>query len=134
MANVCLSWRFEVWADQQTYMRSSKTNVREVGAVSVVDLCGLLMLGESTQSLRQTVSELVERQRNKIILNFRDVTAVDSAGIGELLAAYTAIKAREGRLKLLSPPQKVRDMLTLTQLSRVLEVYYDEESAFRSFE
>ena len=92
------------------------------------------MLGESSAALRRAIIDLVEGQRNKIILNFREVTTIDSAGIGELLAAHTAVKTSEGRLKLLSPPQKVHDMLKLTQLSKVLEVYSDEESAVRSFE
>lgn len=111
----------------------SKAHVREVGAVSIVDFSGYLMLGEPSAVLREAIFDLVDKQRNKIILNFRDVTTVDSAGIGELVAAYAAVRKGEGRLKLLSPPQKIIDMLTITQLSRILEIYTDEESALRSF-
>src|SRR5215469_898611 len=114
-------------------MPLSKATFREVGAVTIVDLSGFLMLGESSAVLRQWISELVAKNRSRIILNFRDVTEIDSAGVGELVAAYTTIKAREGRLKLLNPPKKICDMLDLTRLSKVLEVYTQEESALRSF-
>jgi anti-sigma B factor antagonist len=115
-------------------MGSSKAQVRDVGGVSVVDLSGFLMLGESSAVLGRAICELMEKERNKVLLNFRDVTEMDSAGIGELVAAYTAVKTKRGRLKLLNPPQKVHDMLKLTKLLKVLEVYYDEASALRSFD
>jgi anti-sigma B factor antagonist len=115
-------------------MSSSKANFREVGAVTIVDLRGLLLLGESSAVLREAIRELIGKQRSKIILNFRDVTAIDSAGVGELVAAYTATSTRGGRLKLLDPPKKICDMLELTKLSRVLEVHATEESALRNFD
>lgn len=117
-----------------TYMPSTKAILRENGAVTIVDLSGLLMLGESSAVLRQAVHNLIEKHRSKIILNFRDVVEIDSAGIGELVAAYSAIKNRDGRLKLLKPTKKIRDMLELTKLSKVMEVYTTEESALRSFD
>jgi len=97
-------------------MPSSKATFREVGAVTIIDLSGFLMLGESSAVLRQSIRELVAKQKSKIILNFRDVAEIDSAGVGELVAGYTVIKAREGRLRLLNPPKKIRDMLELTRL------------------
>jgi anti-sigma B factor antagonist len=107
---------------------------REVGAVTIVELRGSLMLGESSALLRKTIYELIGNQRHKIILNFRDVTAIDSAGVGELVAAYTAMKNSQGCLKLLNPPKKICSMLELTRLSDVLEVYTEEDSALRSFD
>jgi len=115
-------------------MTSSNATFREVGAVTIVDLSGLLMLGESCAVLRQAISDLLAKQRSKIILNFRDVRVIDSAGVGELVAAYVAVKKREGRLKLLNPPKKIRDMLELTQLAKVLEVHTKEEAALGGFE
>lgn len=92
------------------------------------------MLGESSAVLRAAISDLMAKQRHKIILNFRDVTEIDSAGVGELVAAYAAVKNRQSPLKLLNPPKKVRDMLELTQLTKVFQVYADEPSALRSFD
>ena len=114
-------------------MPSSKATFREVGMVTIVDLSGLLKLGESSVVLRTAISELIAKQCSKIVLNFHDVTEIDSAGIGELVAAYTTVKSKNGRLKLLQPPQKVSNMLKLTQLLRVIDVYTDEDAAVRSF-
>jgi len=115
-------------------MPPSKATFREVGTVTVVDLSGMFMLGESSAVLRKAILDLIGKHRNRIILNFRDVTSIDSAGVGELVAAYAEIKRTEGRVRLLSPPKKVCDMLELTQLSRVFQVYKDEPSALGSFD
>lgn len=112
---------------------ASKATFREAGAVTIVDLKGLLMLGDSSAVLRAAMGDLMNKQCNKILLNFRDVTEIDSAGIGELLAAFHAVKSKDGQLKLLNPPKKIRDVLKLTQLLKVLDVYTDEEAAIQSF-
>ena len=115
-------------------MPSAKATFREIGSVTIVDLSGMFMLGESSAVLRQAILDLTGKRQSKIVLNFRDVTSIDSAGVGELVAAYAEIKRIEGRVRLLNPPKKVCDMLELTQLSRVFQVYADEPSALRSFD
>jgi len=91
------------------------------------------MLGESSAVLRTAMRELMAKQCRNIVLNFRDITEIDSAGIGELVAAFGTVKSKDGQLKLLNPPKKVRDVLKLTQLAKLMDVYVDEESAIRSF-
>ena len=115
-------------------MPSSKATFREIGPVTIVDLSGMFMLGESSAVLRKAILELIGKRQSKIILNFRDVASIDSAGVGELVAAHTEIRRIEGRVRLLNPPKKVCDMLELTQLSKVFQVYADEPSALRSFD
>ena len=115
-------------------MPSSKATFREIGPVTIVDLSGMFMLGESSAVLRKAILDLIGKRQSKIILNFHDVTSIDSAGVGELVAAYTEIRRIEGRVRLLNPPKKVCDMLELTQLSRVFQVYADEPSALHSFD
>jgi anti-sigma B factor antagonist len=115
-------------------MPSSKATFRDVGAVTIVDLSGMFMLGESSGVLRKAILDLIGKRQGKIVLNFREVTAIDSAGVGELVAAYAEIRRITGRLGLLNPPKKVSDMLELTQLSKVFQVYADEQSALRSFD
>jgi len=115
-------------------MRPSRATFRNFGSVTIVDLNGLLMLGNSTVVLRQAMSDLMGRQRSNIILNFRNVTGIDSAGVGEVIASFKTAKSQEGRLKLLHPPQKISDMLALTRLSNIFEIYTDEAAAIRSFE
>jgi len=115
-------------------MPSSKASFREIGPVTIVDLSGMFMLGESSAVLRKAILDLIGKRQSKIILNFRAVTSIDSAGVGELVAAYTEIRRIEGRVRLLNPPKKVCDMLELTQLSKVFQVYADEPSALHSFD
>jgi anti-sigma B factor antagonist len=115
-------------------MPSAKATYREVDAVTIVDLSGIFMLGESSTLLRKAILDLTGKRKSKIILNFRDVTSIDSAVVGELVAAYAEIKRIEGRVRLLNPPKKVRDILELTQLSKVFQVYADEPAALRSFD
>lgn len=114
-------------------MASSKATVRDIGPVTIVDLNGLLMLGEPCAVLRRAITDLMAKQRSKIILNFRNVTGIDSAGVGEVIASFKTAKSEDGRLKLLNPPEKISDMLALTRLSNILEVYTDEAAAIRSF-
>ena len=107
---------------------------RDSGPATVVDLSGRIVLGEGSALLRTTVRALLDEQQNKIVLNLGDVDYIDSSGIGELVSAYTAVKNRGGDLKLLNLTKKVRDLIQLTKLYTVFEVYTDEASALRSFQ
>jgi anti-sigma B factor antagonist len=109
------------------------TNRRESGSITLVDLRGSIDLGEASLTLRRTIRDLVESGRTKIILNFSQVNSMDSAGVGELAGAYVPVKSKGGELKFLNPTKKVHDMLKITQLDRVFEVYVDEQTAIRSF-
>ena len=109
------------------------TNRRQSGSVTIVDMRGAIDLGEASLTLRQTIRDLVENGRTKIILNFREVNSMDSAGIAELAGAYMPVKSKGGALKFLNPTKKVHGMLKITQLDRVFEVYTDEQMAIRSF-
>ena len=106
---------------------------REVGLVTRAILNGRIELGEGSTVLRNTVKDLLVNNRIQIILDLSRVNAVDSAGIAELIGAYVPLKTRGGALKLLNPTKKVHKMLQVTQLSRVFEVYSDEEAALNSF-
>ncbi|HEV3421272.1 MAG TPA: STAS domain-containing protein [Candidatus Acidoferrum sp.] len=114
-------------------MPSLITHHRQFGSVSIVDLRGSLGLGESSMTLRGTIRDLIESGRTKIILNFREVNDIDSAGVGELAGAYVPVKSKGGELKFLSPTKKVHGVLQITQLDKVFEVYTDEQTAIRSF-
>jgi anti-sigma B factor antagonist len=81
----------------------------------------------------QTIRDLIESGRTKIILNFLQVSSMDSSGVGELAGAYAPVKSRGGDLKFLNPSKKVHGVLQITQLDRVFEVYTDEQTAIRSF-
>lgn len=106
---------------------------RDAGETTVVELGGRIILGEGSALLRKTVRGLLEDNRTRLVLNLADVDYIDSSGIGELVSAYTAVKNRGGELKLLHLTKKVHDLLQLTKLYTVFDVYTDEGAALRSF-
>jgi anti-sigma B factor antagonist len=104
-----------------------------LGSITILDLRGNIDLGEASLVLRRAIRDLVDSGRTKIILNFSQVNSMDSAGVGELAGAYVPVKSKGGELKFLNPTKKVHDMLKITQLDKVFEVYIDEQTAVRSF-
>jgi anti-sigma B factor antagonist len=107
---------------------------RDAGKVTVVDLSGRITLGDGSALLRKTIRGLLDDQRVQILLNLADVDYIDSSGIGELVSAFTAVKNRNGDLKMLHLTKKVRDLLQITKLFTVFDVFTDEGTAIRSFE
>ena len=107
--------------------------IREVETITIVDLSGRISLGEGSALLRRTVRDLLDNGHTKILLNLGDVNYIDSSGIGELVSGFTAVRSREGQLKLLNLTKKVHDLLQITKLFTVFEVYSDEGPAVMSF-
>jgi anti-sigma B factor antagonist len=107
--------------------------LREDGPITLVDLGGRIALGEGSALLRKTIRDLLDSGRTKIILNLGDVSYIDSSGIGELVSGFTAVRNRGGELKLLQLTKKVHDLLQITKLFTVFDVYSDEHIAVSSF-
>jgi len=112
---------------------SLRATHRDAGPVTVVDLSGRIILGDGSALLRTTIRGLLADERRKILLNLADVDYIDSSGIGELVSGYSAVKNQGGDLKLLQLTKKVRDLLQITKLYTVFEVFDDETAAVRSF-
>lgn len=106
---------------------------RDAGQVTVVELSGRITLGDGSALLRKTIRGLLDEERKMILLNLADVDYIDSSGIGELVSGYTAVKNKSGDLKLLHLTKKVRDLLQITKLYTVFDVFTDESTALRSF-
>ena len=107
---------------------------REVGVITLIDLSGRIALGEGSALLRKTIRDLLDGGNNKILLNLGDVNYIDSSGIGELVSGFTAVRSRGGELKLLNLTKKVHDLLQITKLFTVFDVYTDESTGVRSFQ
>jgi len=106
---------------------------RQAGDVTILDLNGKVTIGEGSVALRSAIRRLLGEGKNKILLNLGSVGYVDSSGIGELVSSFTAVN-KEGRtLKLLKLAQKIQDLLAITKLLTVFDVFDDEESALSSF-
>jgi anti-sigma B factor antagonist len=112
---------------------SVKLTNRQVGDVTVIDVAGRITLGEGSSTLRDALRDLVKTDHKKILLNLKDVTYIDSSGIGELVSAYTTITNQGGHLKLLGLTHRVKDLLQITKLYTVFDVHEDEALAVRSF-
>lgn len=110
-----------------------KTTVRTVGDVSVVDLSGKITIGEGDVVLRDKVVELLDGGHSKILLSLEKVSYMDSAGIGELVACFKKAREKGGTVKLLKPSGKVEDLLQLTKLWEVFEIFDEEKVAIASF-
>ena len=115
-------------------------NVRHARGVAVVDLGGRIVVGElvavgsgSGVSLHELVRDLVKQGHKNILLNLRDVTYVDSSGIGEFFACSTTVLGQGGVLKLTNPIERVQNVLRLTMLNTVIDVMGDEATAVQSF-
>jgi anti-sigma B factor antagonist len=109
------------------------TKVRKVGNVAVVDLSGKITLGESTGILRDELRKLLAQGDKNIILNMRDVSYVDSAGLGELVGAYTTATNQGGSVKLLHLQGKMKDLMQITKLHTIFASFDDEQAAIKSF-
>ncbi len=106
---------------------------RQAGDVTVLDLGGRITIGEGSVSLRSAIRRLIEEGKKKILLNLGNVSYVDSSGIGELVSSFTTINREGGQLKLLNLTQKIQDLLAITKLLTVFDVYDDESSALNSY-
>jgi anti-sigma B factor antagonist len=111
-----------------------KHHEKRVEDVVVVALQGKLTLGGGDVQLRQLVNDLLDRGEKRILLDLGGVNYMDSAGTGELVAAYTSCNNRDAEMKLLNLSSKVRDLLMFTQLISVFEDYSDLAEAVRSFD
>lgn len=109
-------------------------NIREKDDVVIVDLEGRLVAGSSEMALHETMNRLVAAEYNKILLNLSDVAWIDSSGIGELVASVKLAKRFGCSVKLLRMGDRVRHVLSVSQILPLLDVYEEEEEAIKSFE
>ena len=106
---------------------------REVDGVTVVELSGRITLGEGSVQMRDAIRELIAKGQRRILLDLGEVNYIDSSGLGELVSAYTSAKNQNAALKLLKLTKKVHDLLQLTKLYTVFDIFDDEASAIASF-
>jgi anti-sigma B factor antagonist len=111
---------------------SFSANTRKVGNVVIVDMSGRLTSGEPALLLRETVRRFTVDGSNRFVLNLAEVSYIDSAGLGELIATYTTVRNRQGDVKLLKLTARAKDLLQMTKLLTVFDTYDDEQKALAS--
>ncbi len=110
-----------------------KMTNREMDGVAVVALDGRIVLGEESNALRERVKSLLAANQKKIVLNMSNVTYIDSAGLGTLVAAHHSARSQGASLRLSNLGAKFQEVLQVTKLLTVFEVYDSETAAIQSF-
>ncbi|MDQ3323017.1 MAG: STAS domain-containing protein [Acidobacteriota bacterium] len=106
---------------------------RQAGDITILDMNGKVTIGEGSVALRTTIRRLLGEGKKNILLNLGQVGYVDSSGIGEFVSSFTAVNKEGGTLKLLNLTQKIQDLLAITKLLTVFDVYESENEALSSF-
>jgi len=108
-------------------------HIRRVDGVTILDLSGLITYGNGSVTVCDAVCKELEKGFRRILLDLRDITYIDSSGVGELIFAFTVVKNSGGDLKLLNLRMRLHDRLQTASLFNVFEVYDDESAAVASF-
>ena len=110
-----------------------KFDVFEKGDVTVLNVSGRITLGSGDIKMRDKLIEQLEKGKKKIVLDLGEVSFIDSAGLGELVAAYTSARRHGAQVKLANLTKKIDDLLDITRLSSVFESYQSADDAVKSF-
>ncbi|HEY2121746.1 MAG TPA: STAS domain-containing protein [Candidatus Acidoferrum sp.] len=110
-----------------------KMTSREVDGVTVIAMDGRIVLGEESNALREKVKALVAEGKKKVVMNMDNVTFIDSAGLGTLVAAHHSAKNQGASLRLCHLGTKFQEVLQITKLMTIFEVYNTEAEAVASF-
>jgi anti-sigma B factor antagonist len=106
---------------------------RHAGPVAVLELTGKLVADEGACKCLQQVSLLVIAGWSNVLVDLRNVTYIDSGGVGSLVASFIHVSRRGGRLKILSPSPRAAHVLDISGLANIFEIFDNEEEALRSF-
>ena len=110
-----------------------KMTDREVDGAFVLALDGRIVLGDESQALRVKLKSLIAEGKKKIVLNVDNIRYIDSAGLGILVAAHVSAKTQGASLKLSNLGSRFREVLQITKLLTVFDVYNTEAAAIASF-
>ena len=106
----------------------------EIDGVSVVEMAGRIELGEESNSLREKLKSLMAAGKKKIVLNMANITYIDSAGLGTLVAAHLSAKNQGASVRLCQLGKKFHEVMQITKLLTVFDVYDTEAAAVSSFQ
>ena len=106
---------------------------RKNGDVTVLDIEGKILLGEGDVQLNKKIADLIGRKENKIVLNLSQVPYMDSGGLGEVVRSFTTVKREGGDLKLVGVTARIKDLMTITKLHTVFDIFDTEAEGVASF-
>ena len=106
---------------------------REREGVIILDLNGRITAGEEATTLRERLREMAETGQRQVVLNLQEVDYIDSTGLGALVICFTTLRKAGGALKLLNLSKRNIELLVLTKLATIFEIFTDEQHAVNSF-
>lgn len=112
---------------------TNNINYKDVDGVSIVSYDGRIVLGTESAALRERVKSLLVEDRKKIVLNMSKVTYIDSSGLGMLVGLHVSARGQGAEMHLSNLGEKFQDVLQLTRLLTVFNVYDTEADAIRAF-
>ena len=115
-------------------MTTLKIGTRRLGSVVIVDLEGQIRIGETNIDLHKTIQDLVVGGERKVLLNLAAVTHIDSSGLGELVGGHATLERNDGEMKLLNLTERVSELMMITKLLTVFDVFENEAEAVASFD
>ena len=121
------------FVQEEIAMVNCRIEERRLGAVTILDLDGELRTGGSRVALHEAIGRLSGEGRNQILLNLAGLTAIDASGLGELLQSNVGLNKGGGQLKLLHPARALREMMSITKLSDVFDMFESESEAVAAF-
>jgi anti-sigma B factor antagonist len=120
-------------AKRMTAKTSVKITERQVGKVSILDLDGDIRIGGSRIALRDAIRSLITQGQTQVLVNLANVEHIDSSGVGELVSSFVTLTNGGGKIKLLNLTKRVREVMTITKLLTVFDVFENEPEAIESF-
>jgi anti-sigma B factor antagonist len=112
---------------------SAKIGIRHVEGTTVLEVSGRITLGEGGVTLRDAIQDTLKTGTTKLIVDMGGVNYMDSSGVGELTAAYTSARNNGCELKLLHLTRKIDDLMQITKLATIFDIYSNEQEALSSF-
>jgi anti-sigma B factor antagonist len=106
---------------------------RMVGTVKILDLSGQITFTQGDTLLKDKIHSLVHQGDKKLLVNLAKINYIDSAGLGQLVGAYTTVTQAGGQLKLVNLTKRIHDLLTITKLTTVFETFDSEQEAVKTF-
>lgn len=106
---------------------------RTSGGVTILDISGHVTLNDGADQIRDKVKAVLAEGKRQVLINLGQVSYMDSAGLGELVQAYSTVSKQGGALKLLSPTKRLKDLLVITKLATVFDSHDDEAAAIASY-
>jgi len=107
---------------------------KEVSGVTVLQLIGRVTLGEESNQLRTRLKDTLSQGKTRLVLDLAEITYIDSAGLGALVAGFTSAQNQGANLKLANLTKRFREQLNITKLVTVFDVYDSVQDAVKSFE